>query len=98
MDRTCLEIREKLTPVLRRYGVRSAVLFGSCSRGRANAHSDVDLLEDSGLRGLTFVGLIEDLRQALGDREVDVMDAAHIEKGSPVDAEIRRTGVTIYEA
>ena len=98
MKSTPSDIRTRITPVLRRYGVHSAVLFGSCSMGTANERSDVDLLVDSGLQGLSFVGLIEDLRQALDGREVDVMDVSHIEKGSRVDNEIRRTGVTIYEA
>ena len=37
-------------------------------KGSANASSDVDLLVDSGLKGLKFVGLIEALRVAL-DKE-----------------------------
>ena len=98
MKKTCAEIEVKLVPVLRRYGVRKAVLFGSFAKGSAHENSDVDLLVDSGLKGLSFVGLIEDIRQALDDTEVDVLDVAHIKQGSLVDREIRRTGIRIYEA
>ena len=91
------DIRTRITPVLKNYGVRNAVLFGSYAKGEADANSDIDLLVDSGLKGLSFVGLIEDLREALDDRSVDVMDITHIEKDSRVDREIRETGVLIYE-
>lgn len=58
--------------------------------------SDLDLLVDSKLRGLKFVGFIEAVRQAVGI-SVDIFDVAHIEKGSRIDQEIKTTGVTIYE-
>ena len=51
---------------------------------------------DSGLKGLQFVGLCEDIRQIV-DREIDLFDVTHIRKDSPVDNEIRRTGIVIYE-
>ena len=92
------DIRRRITPVLKSYGVRNAVLFGSYAKGVADVDSDIDLLVDSGLKGLSFVGLIEDLREALDDRAVDVMDITHIEKDSRVDREIKETGVLIYEA
>jgi hypothetical protein len=52
---------------------------------------------DSGLKGLSFVGLIEAVKTALGGMEVDMFDVAHIEKDSPLDTEISKTGVKIYE-
>ena len=72
------------------------VLFGSYVKGLANSRSDVDLLLDSGLRGLKFVGLIEDVRAAL-DKEVDVFDQTHIIPDSKIFSEISRDGVVIYE-
>lgn len=59
--------------------LKSAVLFGSYGKGTASARSDVDLLVDSGLEGLRFVGLIEDIRSVLGEKEVDLFDVSHIE-------------------
>ena len=46
------KIKQTLAPVFREYGVRSAVLFGSYAKGMAGQNSDVDILVDSGLRGL----------------------------------------------
>ncbi len=91
-----LELKSRLVPVFDAYGVRRAVLFGSFAKGTATEKSDVDLLVDSGLRGLRFVGLIEAIRRALS-LPVDLLDVTHVEKGSPIDREIRSTGVTIYE-
>ena len=51
---------------------------------------------DSNLRGLRFFGLIEDIREALGEKEVDVFDVTHINEGSMVQKEINSTGVKIY--
>ncbi|MCD8011926.1 MAG: nucleotidyltransferase domain-containing protein [Lachnospiraceae bacterium] len=93
---TVLQIKTILKPVFQRYNIKKAVLFGSYGKGCANGNSDLDLLVDSGLRGLKFVGLIEDVRTAV-DKEVDVFDISHLEKNSEIDSEINRTGVVIYE-
>ena len=93
---TNTEIINRIEPVLHSYGVNKAVLFGSYGKGVATADSDVDLLVDSGLKGLKFVGLVESIREALDDKEVDVLDIAHIEPDSRVDSEIKKTGVVIY--
>lgn len=90
------EIKNALQPVFVRYNVKKAVLFGSYVKGLANKESDVDLLLDSGLRGLKFVGLIEDVRAAL-DKDVDVFDKTHIIPDSKISSEIQKDGVVIYE-
>lgn len=59
------QIKMYLAPVLSQYNVKSATLFGSYGKGSANASSDVDLLVDSGLKGLKFVGLIEAIAGSL---------------------------------
>lgn len=42
------------------------------------------------------MGLLEDVRQAV-NMDVDLFDVSHIEEGSLVDSEIKKTGVVIYE-
>lgn len=90
------ELKTLLVPVFQGYGIKRAVLFGSYSKGVATPQSDVDLLVDSGLKGLKFVGLIGDIRQSLNGKDVDVFDVSHVDQGSSVDQEIRNTGVEIY--
>lgn len=89
------EIKNVLYPVFVRYNVKKAVLFGSYVKGMADKNSDVDLLLDSRLRGLKFVGLIEDVRSAL-DKEVDVFDETHIIPGSKISSEIQKDGIVIF--
>lgn len=93
---TTEEIRKRLSPVFKRHNVRRAVLFGSYGKGKANVSSDVDILVDSDLRGLRFVGFMEEIRSAV-DKEVDVFDITHIDKGSEIEKEIEKTGVLLYE-
>ncbi|MDO5452104.1 MAG: nucleotidyltransferase domain-containing protein [Candidatus Saccharibacteria bacterium] len=93
---TIENIKQKLSPVFRGYNVSYALLFGSYAKGVATEKSDIDLYVDSGLKGMKFVGLIEAIRDALGDREVDVLDVAHVDNDSGVFKEIQRTGVKIY--
>jgi predicted nucleotidyltransferase len=75
MNPTVEEIRQTVLPILRRYGVTRAAVFGSAVTGRLRPDSDIDILvrisEDLSL--LDFVGLKLDLEQAL-DRRVDLVE------------------------
>lgn len=90
------EIKNLLEPVFVRYGVKRAVLFGSYGKKNATENSDVDLLVDSGLRGLRFIALAEDVRTAL-KKDTDIFDVSHIEPHSRIEREIYNTGVVVYE-
>ena len=89
------ELRGVLYPIFREYGVKKAVLFGSYPNGRATKWSDIDLLVDSGLRGLAFFGLLESVASALR-QPVDLIDVTQLEQDSPIDREIQTNGVQIY--
>ena len=60
---TLAQLQSALIPVFQRNKIKKAVLFGSYSKGKATARSDVDLLVDSGLRGLAFFGLADDVHE-----------------------------------
>ena len=90
------QLKDALFPLFLDYDIRKAVLFGSYGKGTATGKSDVDLLVDSSLRGLRFIGFLDEVQRALG-KDVDLFDVSRIQPGSPIDQEIRRTGVTIYE-
>lgn len=89
------EIQNILIPIFKIHNVRKAVLFGSYAKGSAEDNSDIDLLVDSGLKGLAFFGLLEDVVNALG-KDVDLLDTTQIVPDSQVDNEIIKTGVVIY--
>ena len=88
-------IRSLLQPVFSAYHIKKAVLFGSYAKGVAEKNSDVDILVDSGLKGLAFFGLLEDVVTAL-DKNVDMLDTSQIIPDSKVDQEITKSGVLIY--
>jgi predicted nucleotidyltransferase len=89
------EIKRRLEPVFQASGVKSAVLFGSYAKGEAALNSDIDIMVDSGLRGLDFVGLIEYVREALG-KNVDLIDIHYVDRDSPIEKEVHSTGISIY--
>ncbi|MBQ6873653.1 MAG: nucleotidyltransferase domain-containing protein [Clostridia bacterium] len=89
-------VSDILFPVFQKHGINKAVLFGSVAKGTNNINSDIDIVVDSHLKGLKFIGLLEDVKQAI-NMDVDLFDISHIEKGSLVEEEIKRTGVLIYE-
>ena len=89
------QIQDLLVPIFREYNIRKAVLFGSYAKGSAKDKSDIDLLVDSGLKGLAFFGLLEDVVNALG-KDVDLLDTSQVIPNSDVDNEISKTGVLIY--
>ena len=70
-------IQTILSPVFDSYDISRAVLFGSVAKGTATDNSDLDLMVDSKLRGLKFVGFMEAVRQAVG-MPVDILNIAKL--------------------
>lgn len=93
---TVSQIQDILVPIFREYNIRKAVLFGSYAKGSAKDKSDIDLLVDSGLKGLAFFGLLEDVVNALG-KEVDFLDTSQVITNSDIENEIKATGIVIYK-
>jgi len=76
------EIKEKISPVLSKYGVKRASVFGSVSRGEDSPDSDVDLLIELGDEPMglfKYSRLIEELETSLG-KKVDVVTNNSINK------------------
>lgn len=77
---TVLEIKEKIMPILKKYGVKKASLFGSVVREEQNETSDIDLLvelpETASL--LELANLKLDLEEIL-KKKVDILtfDSLH---------------------
>ena len=68
------EIKEVVSQVSKKYGVKSVYLFGSYAKGIANDHSDVDLIIDKGEalhRYKDYFYFCDELESKLGT-EVDV--------------------------
>lgn len=98
-DSTSIEkIKEIITPILGCYPVNKAILFGSYAKSEATNNSDIDIFIDTNnkLKGLDFIGLLENLVEALG-KDVDLIDKSHIEPDSLIYQEIKNGGTLIYE-
>jgi predicted nucleotidyltransferase len=72
----CVDVEKlsgQILPVLKRFGVKKAAIFGSLARGEGSEESDVDILVEfePGKSLLDLAGLKIELEETLG-RRVDV--------------------------
>lgn len=69
------ELKQKILPVLKPYGVTRAGLFGSAARGEDTSDSDIDLLVEitKPISLLGFVHLEHKLEEVLG-KKVDLVE------------------------
>ena len=88
MDRayTYQEIQNLISPVLRKYGVSRAYLFGSYSRGEAAPESDIDLQVDCDqLKGsFGLGGLCADLENAC-EKKADLVISGAMNHPANID-------------
>ena len=92
---TIEEIRRKVVPIAKKYGVKKLSLFGSYARGEADDKSDVDILIDKGkIIGIEYFGFVCDLEDELGCH-VDVVTNGIEDKNFL--AEIEQDEVLLYE-
>ncbi|WP_441000645.1 nucleotidyltransferase family protein [Fodinibius sp. SL11] len=68
------EIKNKVRPILKKYGIKRAGVFGSTARGEAQS-KDVDLLVkiDKKISLLDFIGIQQELEDELG-MKVDLVE------------------------
>ena len=81
MNNNVLEIKKKITSILKRHDVKKAAVFGSYVRGEENKRSDIDILiefkKNSDKSLLDLVALKLDLEEVL-KRKVDVVEYSTI--------------------
>ena len=87
---TLNQLRDMVNPLVERYGMRGASVFGSYARGEANAESDIDVLLDGGdsFRRINVFAVAEDLHEASGKR-VDVYELSELDEGPFREAVLR---------
>ena len=87
-------IKSIVINILKDYNVKSCFLFGSYAKGYASDESDVDLLIDSDITGLSFYGLVERLREGL-HKKVDLLTLNSLSNNPQMLTEIIRDGIKI---
>ena len=93
---TIEEIRKILEGILKEKPVYKVILFGSYAKNEANKNSDVDLIIDtkSKLRGFALLKLICKIQEKL-QKQIDGYEKYEIIIGSPIDKEIKKTGIIV---
>ncbi|MEK7181007.1 MAG: nucleotidyltransferase family protein [Patescibacteria group bacterium] len=76
-----VEVQEKLAPIMAKYGIKRAAVFGSVSRGDDRPESDVDILIEIGQPMGLFIysRFIQEMEELL-QRKVDVVTNNSINK------------------
>ena len=76
-----IEIKEKISPILRAYGIKKASIFGSVSRGDDNPDSDVDLLIELGrpMDLYAYIDLQDEIEKKL-QKKVDIVTNKSLNK------------------
>jgi len=92
------DIKSILNKVLKDTKVKRAVLFGSYAKNVPTKESDIDIMIDceGEVKGLEFYKILDDISQSF-DKDVDVIEKIEIDEDSPIEGEIKRTGVVVYE-
>ena len=95
---TIEEIKDILNEILKDEPVYQVILFGSYAKKKATKKSDIDLIIDtkSTLKGFALLKLICQIQEKF-QKDIDGFEKYEIIDDSPIDKEIKETGVIIYE-
>lgn len=91
------QIKTRVEKVLGNYRdeVSFCYLFGSYAKGYAKEDSDVDLFISTTIKGLSFVGLIEELRESL-NKKIDLIRLTDMSDNVSLINEVMKDGIKIY--
>ena len=85
------QIQKLITPIAKKYGLKSVFLFGSYARGTATENSDVDLIIDtSGTEIKSLLGLAAvycELEEVL-TKSIDLVTLSSLEQRSQMPSEL----------
>ena len=99
MCRNLNEIKEKVVPIAKKYGLEAVYLFGSQARDEANENSDYDFyIKRGNLRGMfQLSGLFLDLKNSLC-RDVDIVidPEGYRRLDEYINDAIEKDGILIY--
>ena len=87
-------IVELSVPILKRYRISFAYLFGSCARKEMKESSDIDLLVSPLGDGLTYFALAEELRESL-HKKIDLLDTKQLQGNESLLNNVLKDGVRI---
>ncbi len=91
---TIKEIKQKAIPIVKKYGITKAALFGSYAKGFATHTSDIDLLVESpdDISLLDFIHIKNEFEDIF-NRKVDLVEFGDIKK--TIKQEILQSKISI---
>ena len=94
---TIEKIKEKVKEIMNNHcdSISFCYLFGSYAKGYASEKSDIDLCIDTTLAGLSFLTVVEELRESLKKR-VDVLRLNDLSDNMLLIKEIMKDGIKIW--
>lgn len=88
-------IKERITPVCKKYPIRKVYLFGSYARGNATEKSDVDLRIEGDIKSFFMLGgIYSELEEALGTK-LDLL--SKLPDSEMFKANLKKDEVLLYE-
>ena len=88
------KIKAVVSSIMSKYKIKTCYLFGSYAKDKASPTSDIDLLIDFDITGLSYYGLVEELREKL-HKKVDLLTLKSIENNAQLMYEILKSGIKI---
>lgn len=77
-NKQILTLKKKIIPILKKYKIKKAGIFGSYARGEAKKRSDVDILVQLGKPlGFEFAGMAIELEEKL-KKKVDLVTYKYV--------------------
>ncbi len=92
------KIKDIVSDVLSKYNeeISFCYLFGSYAKGYASDLSDIDLCISTSITGISFFGLVEELRETL-HKKVDLIRLCDLSRNLELINEIMKDGIMIYK-
>ncbi|WP_373602459.1 nucleotidyltransferase domain-containing protein [Parafannyhessea umbonata] len=98
MSCSMAKLLESASEILKRHGVRRAVLFGSQAAGKAKSGSDIDLAiwPSGALSASEWFDIQDELDDLPTLRTWDLVDMTRVRSDSPIANEVARHGIELY--
>lgn len=93
---TINELRQALYPVFQKNGVTRAVAYQKKDTAMSSVENDIILMIESGLKGIDFCVLLDEIHSAAENRFLSVVDIQHFKQWSEIDNNLALEGAEIY--
>lgn len=90
------DLKKLISPIIKKYKAKEAILFGSHARNQANDNSDIDLIivGGSAFDSTDIFAIAEELYEISG-KKVDVFEINEVNKDTSLFESIIKEGVVI---